>query len=138
MAERVQRQSDAEPDRPDREADEGGSASEEWEPPAKKKKKINKILDWIEVKPWNRTDHSEKDIEAQPIRRYHGITKPRTGFFTCGLCSCGINPCQSAAGSVPSIKYLPCKGAFNGNFPFTHKAISPSLLANTKFCAGAE
>ena len=64
MADRVQRQSDAEPDRPDREADEGGSASEEWEPPAKKKKKNNKVRDWIETKRWNRTDHSDKDIEA--------------------------------------------------------------------------
>ena len=74
MADRVQRQCDTEPNIPDGEADEGGSASEEWEPPAKKKK-INKIRYWIEVKHWNRTDHSEKDIEAQPIRRYHGITK---------------------------------------------------------------
>ena len=61
MADRVQRQSDAEPDR---EAEDGGTASEEWEPPVKKKKKINKKREWIEAKRWNRDDHSDKDIEA--------------------------------------------------------------------------
>ena len=61
MAEPVQRRSDAEPDRA---ADDCGSASEEWDPPVKKKKKINQKREWIEAKRWNRADHSEQDIEA--------------------------------------------------------------------------
>jgi hypothetical protein len=65
MAYREQRHSDTESDA-DQEAKRGAQAadSEEWEVPAKKKKNVNKLRDWIEAKRWQRTDHSDQDIEV--------------------------------------------------------------------------
>src|SRR5699024_12608543 len=68
--------------------------------------------------------------DALPI-----FTKPRSGFFINGICSKGIQPCQSYSGLEPSLIKRPCSTHFSGYLPATVRAIS-ALSAKTQFWAG--